>query len=60
MCQGTQEVLRSFQVVRPRHIHFRIMSEYGIGGFFTAPTALRSIMREDEIPDHMPNYDISK
>jgi propionyl-CoA synthetase len=39
---------------------WRVISEYGVAAFFTAPTALRSIKKEDPAGSLIPNYDLSR
>ncbi|MBL8575405.1 MAG: propionyl-CoA synthetase [Hyphomicrobiaceae bacterium] len=38
---------------------WRIISEYGVSAFFTAPTALRAIKKDDPNGDFIKKYDIS-
>ena len=37
---------------------WRVVSEYGVVAFFTAPTALRSIKKEDPVGSLIANYDL--
>ncbi len=38
---------------------WRVISEHGVGSFFTAPTALRAIRREDDKGEFVRKYDLS-
>ncbi len=38
---------------------WRVISEYGVAGFFTAPTAFRAIKKEDPNGEFLKKYDIS-
>ncbi len=38
---------------------WRVISEYGVSAFFTAPTALRAVRKEDPVAKLLPRYDIS-
>ena len=38
---------------------WRVISEYKVAGFFTAPTALRAVKKEDPGAEHLKRYDIS-
>jgi propionyl-CoA synthetase len=38
---------------------WRVLEEYGVGSFFTAPTAFRAIKREDPQGELIRNYDLS-
>jgi acyl-coenzyme A synthetase/AMP-(fatty) acid ligase len=40
-------------------VFWRVISEYGVKVFFTAPTAIRAIKKEDPHADLIKNYDIS-
>ncbi len=39
---------------------WRVISEYGVNVFFTAPTAIRAIKKEDPNADLMKKYDLSQ
>ncbi len=39
---------------------WRVIAEYGVKSFFTAPTAFRAIKKEDPEAEHMKKYDLSK
>lgn len=41
-------------------VFWRIIEEYGVKVFFTAPTAIRAIRKEDPNADLMKKYDLSK
>jgi propionyl-CoA synthetase len=38
---------------------WRVIAEYGVGSFFTAPTAFRAIKREDPDAELLADYDLS-
>jgi propionyl-CoA synthetase len=38
---------------------WRVIEEYGVRSFFTAPTAFRAIKREDPAGEFLPKYDLS-
>ncbi|MFM8895905.1 MAG: AMP-binding protein, partial [Actinomycetales bacterium] len=38
---------------------WRVISEYGVNGMFTAPTAIRAIKKEDPAGDLLARYDLS-
>ncbi|MBK1727346.1 propionyl-CoA synthetase [Halorhodospira neutriphila] len=38
---------------------WRVISEYGVKSFFTAPTAFRAVKKEDPEARHLANYDLS-
>lgn len=40
-------------------VFWRVISEYGVKVFFTAPTAIRAIRKEDPNAELMKNYDLS-
>jgi acyl-coenzyme A synthetase/AMP-(fatty) acid ligase len=40
-------------------VFWRIIQDYGVNVFFTAPTAIRAIRKEDPNADLMKNYDLS-
>lgn len=40
--------------------YWRIIAEYGVKVFFTAPTAFRAIKKEDPRGEHIGKYDLSK
>jgi propionyl-CoA synthetase len=39
---------------------WRVISQHGVGAFFTAPTAFRAIKREDPNGEHIRKYDLSR
>ncbi len=39
---------------------WRVIEEYGVGVFFTAPTAFRAIRQQDPNGEHIARYDLSK
>lgn len=39
---------------------WRVIAEHGVVAFFTAPTALRAIRKEDPDAEYAPKYDLSK
>lgn len=40
--------------------YWRVISEYGVKAFFTAPTAFRAIKKEDPRGEHIGKYDLSR
>jgi propionyl-CoA synthetase len=39
---------------------WRVMAEHGVNGFFTAPTAIRAIKRDDPDGEHVRRHDLAK
>ncbi|KAA3612483.1 MAG: propionyl-CoA synthetase [Calditrichaeota bacterium] len=59
---GATTILFEGKPVRTPHagVFWRILSEYKVKTFFTAPTAFRAIKKEDPFGNMCKNYDLSK
>ena len=61
LCYGCSTILFEGKPIKTPDpsTFWRIMAEYKVKAFFTAPTAFRAIKKEDPDGDHLKNYDLS-
>lgn len=61
LCYGCSTILFEGKPIKTPDpgTFWRVMSEYKVKAFFTAPTAFRAIKKEDPDGEHLKNYDLS-